>query len=481
MPKQIKAFMMDGDGIKDIPFSGVTTSDLDRWFGGDGKKTDPEVLAGRVGTLFRCIELRCQAIADMPRVLLDEAENELDEEELPFSIDLHDLLWRTELAQIIKAAAYWHKEKNRVRLTGVRWLDPRTIQPNVTSKDGLVDFTRVINGRPLAEPIPKDDMVWFWRPGLGEVGTGQAPGQVAARAAAIVDNVYKFLEALFESGAIGTTVVFAESRPGTTERGKLKAYLERVLTGIGNAFGIEVLSEALRFERLTPPLKDMQIPNLEDKKQQDICVTLGVPFSLLFSGHANYAASSEKDDVHFYTKTIAPEHRFLVKQANKRLFMALGLRLVSRPDKLELFQQIESGKVLEASMLFDRGAITEDEYREAGGYQPRKPQDNKPAEDVSRLDEVAEDAGAAAKRQAKDEYSSGRTADLGRWERKVVKAVKGGGIAAEVKFESDFISSWERAALRTGLLNARTPEEVKAAFAAPFRTKETHRVQDLPG
>ncbi|MCI0728856.1 MAG: phage portal protein [Chloroflexi bacterium] len=482
--RNIKAFLLDGDGLKDIPFSAVTTSDLNRWFGSGKGATDPEKLYGRVGVLFRCLELRSQAIADLPRDILDEAGQPVDEDTLPFSIDLSDLLWRTELAQCLLARSYWHKEKNRVRLTGVRWLDPRTIRPVITEADGLTSFKRVLNGRLLPTPIDKEDMVWFWRPGLTEVGTGKAPGGVAGRASAVSDNVYTFLEKLFESGAIGTTVVFAENRPGKTDRGKLTAYLERVLTGIGNAFGIEVLSEAIRFQQLTPPLKDMVIPDLNDKMQRDICWTLGVALSLVFSDAANFAVS-EKDDLHFYTKTIVPEYNFLAKQINKRLLLPLGLRLKARHDKLEIFQRMEIEKVQAAVELFDRGAIGLDELREAGGYQPRTPSKRRAAEDTATLSEGAEEDAADAKRARlwngwppegnghrsleQERLLVERNADLERWQRKVVKAINAGRPAAGVTFDSKYVTPWEMAVIRRGLLNATTAEEVKAAFAAPFR------------
>ncbi|MCA9941819.1 MAG: hypothetical protein KC418_24440, partial [Anaerolineales bacterium] len=65
--------------------------------------------------------------------------------------------------------------------------------------------------------------------------------------------------------------------------------------------------------------------------------------------------------------------------------------------------------------------------------------------------------------------------DLTKWERKTLKALRGGRAPAAVRFESDHLSAWELAAVREGLRHAGTAEEVKAAFAVPFRR------QDAPG
>lgn len=454
--REKKAYLLDGDELKDIPFSAITTSDLERWFGGQDA-SNPEKLYERVGVLFRCLNTRAKAVSSMPRDILDAEGQPVDEETLPFDVDLTTLLWQTEMALVLCAQAYWQKLKNRLRLTGVRWLDPLTITPNYSETEGLASFRRTLNGRVLSKPIAKEDMVWIWLPTLRETGPGVAPGRVALRSAGILDNQDAFIEMFFEKGAMPVTIVMSETRPqDVPERNRIKAYLERVLTGIKNAFSIEVLSGSFTFEKLTPPLKDTYIPDITDQHQQNICMVLEMPFSLVFSDAANLATAGQ-DDLHFYTKTIIPECEFIQRQVNKRLFTPLGLRLVFQPQRLEIFKQQGVTKVDELVMLFDRNAITEDELRQGVGM-PARNGSGAADEDAGTIDDAAELGAAEAK-----------LLDLTKWERKVLKALRGGRMPAAVTFESDHLSAWEKSAVRTGLLNAGTAEEVKAAFAAPFR------------
>lgn len=462
--REMKAYMLDGEAFKDIPFSAVTTGDLERWFG-DQNDSNPEKFYERVGVLFRCLNLRARAVSSMPRDILDAAGQPVDEESLPFDVDLNTLLWQTELSLLLCAQAYWHKLKNRIRLTGVRWLDPLTITPLYSESEGLAGFRRAINGRALPRPIAKDEMVWVWLPTLRETGPGVAPGRVAMRSAGILDNQDAFIEMFFEKGAMPVTLVTAENRPSDpNERNRIKAYLERVLTGLRNAFGIEVLSGSFKFDQLTPPLKDTYIPDISDRHQRSICMALEVPFSLVFSDAANYAISGQ-DDLHFYTKTINPECAFIQRQLNKRLFAPLAMRLVFQPNRLEIFQQQGVTKVDELVLLYDRQAITVDELRQGSGFAPREGgQQAAAGENAGLIDDAAELAAAEAK-----------LLDLTKWERKTLKALRGGRAPAAVRFESDHLSAWELAAVREGLRHAGTAEEVKAAFAVPFRR------QDAPG
>jgi len=475
--REVKAYYLDGDGMKAIPMDALTTYDLDKWFAGTaGKAKDAVQYMQRVGVLFRCVELRMQALGGMPRQIeaietgeilstanfsatqFDEGGRPLIEDILPFIIDLDDLLLRTEMAQCLRAETYWHILKNRVTVTEVRWLDPRTITPKYT-EFGVRFFQRRINGR-LKPDIPVEDMAYIWRPGLQEQGPGIAPGQVAARQAGISDNMDTFIETFFEKGAMPTTIVFAETKPPEQERGRIKAYLERILTGIGNAFGVEVLNAALRFEKLTPPLKEMLLPDIKDKAQREIAVSLGIPLSLIFSEASNFA-TAQVDDLNFYTKTMVPEALFIASQLNRTFFKLLGMRLVPRPDQLEIFQQREIKKSAQAIWLFDRGAIDKDELRQSAGYQPLQGTPAEPA--TASPQQTTLSASPPAPSTAK-----GPRQELKQWERKVLKRFPKVR-PYTIPFEPHFLKAEETAVIRGRLLTAQTTEEVKAAFVAPFR------------
>ncbi|NJN53995.1 MAG: phage portal protein [Anaerolineae bacterium] len=443
--RTVNAHILDGGQVKDIPFSAITQYDLERWFGGK-TSNDPAQLYARVVTLFRCVELRAYKLAAMPRQIeniesgevvavanfpspvFDDKGMPLTEELLPFSIDLDDLLIRSEMAQSLLAEAYWHVLRNRVKVTEVRWLDPRTVSPNYAMYKGLVSFSRVVNGR--SSTIPVEDMAYVWRPGLQETGPGVAPAQAAARDAGIDDHMKEFIEIFFEKGAMPTTLFFSETRPDEPERGRIKKYLEQMMSGIGNAFGIEVLNTALKFEQLTPPLKELIIPDISDRAQNGIIVGLvGGARSAILGGSANFA-TAEVEDISFYDKILIPEVTMMFKRLNRTFFNGQGLRLRARPDLLEVFQRQEGKKVIDATRLFDRGAIDTDELREAAGYQPRTKQEKEAAlQEIRELEEATTvappstngDTRSSSIRIAPMPRQQNAIAEVKQWERKVLK------------------------------------------------------------
>lgn len=484
--RDTKIYAIDGtaDGeltLKDIPFSSVTSSDLERWFGGDDSK-DVTTLMGRVAVLFRCVELRSQSIASLPRQLVDagngrviaaanfpvpqmdeETGAPLTEDSLPFEVDFDDLLWRTELTQCVKNTSYWYAERNRVKLLQLRYLDPRTITPVYSVERGVTGFKRTVNGR-APKPLALEDTAYFWRPGINETGTNVGPCDPAGRAAGIHNNLDKFLEMYFERGAIGKTLVFAESDPPEPEKTRIKKYLERVLTGIGNAFGIEVLSGGMHIESLTPPLKELAVhQNVKDPVQKEICVAYGVPLSLVFSDAANRAVS-EQDDVHYYTKTVVPEAQFIEKRANK-LLRRWGYLLRFRPDQLEVFQRQEVQKLTNLFALYDREAMTNNELRAAAGYGPMPAKQTPHSTDIppEKMPDKSLDTLVERQRQFVQ-----RQEELKQWERKVLKRW-GKQRPYTISFEPDCLTPAEVLGVRRQLLAAETEEEVRAAFAAPFR------------
>jgi HK97 family phage portal protein len=424
--------------------------------------------------------MRSQAIAGMPRQIvdretgkvlatanfpspqMDENGRPLTEDDLGFTVDFDDLWWRAEMAQCLLAESYFFQAKNRTRLLELRWLDPRTIDPQYEAA-GVVGFMRTSGGR--KRPLSVEDVVWFHRPGLKELGSGKAPGQVAARAAGIADYMDMFIETFFERGAMPTTVVFSETRPEANERGRLKAYLENILTGIGNAFGVEVLNSALRFETLTPPLKDMLLPDIKDGGTRDIAIAMGVPASLIFEGASNFA-TAQVDDLNFYTKTVVPEARFLERQVNKLFFKKMGMLFQFRPDQLEIYQQQEAKKVSQAVLLYDRDAIDKEELRAAGGYQPRE-QTAVPAPAPTSEADAAQPTTTPSVRSRRA-VSDGQAAELKQWERKVMKRFPE-EMPYTIPFEPAHLTTVQTAVVRKSLLTAKSKEEVKAAFAAPFR------------
>lgn len=450
-----------------------------------------EDYAAAVATLFQCINLVAKSIASMPRQIediatgqviaqanfpqpeLDENGRPFTEDDLPFSIKLNRILHQTAASLQIRSEAFWHKEKNLLRQTAIVWQDPKLIKPK-RDDYGIVGFEKHLRGRrPI--PIPLEDMTYFFLPGLRENAPGVSPVQVALHDAGIIYHQNEFLKKFFENGAMPTTLFFMDgAEPSPDEKSRMKRFLYSVMTGRLRAWGIELLSNKLSFQHLVPPLKEMVLPQLRTEAQHGICVAMGVPISILFT-NASRNSTSEQDDLHFYTKTAVPLARDIEETANDEIFGPLGLRLRFRPDKLEVFEQQELSKLVGLQTVV--GDLTKDERRAAAGYPPQGDDGNDDGGDneTSPSDDeqpVIIEGKAYPLNMTQAEYELMQR-DLTLWETKVLKRV-GKLPAAGVPFESLFIPAPVDELVRGQLLHAKTGEEVKAAFAAPFRVFQRH-------
>ncbi len=466
-----------------------SVSDLEQLIASETNDMSAEDYAAAVGTLYRCVNLVASSISSMPRQIestttnqiiaqanfpqpeLDENGRPLSEDNLPFKIKLNRLLYQTSTSLQIRAEAFWHKERNLVRQTAVVWQDPKLISPRHDDY-GIVGFEKRVRGRnPI--PIPIEDMAYFYIPGLRENKPGTAPAKVALHDAGIIYHQNEFLKRFFENGAMPTTLFFMEgASPNPDETNRIKRFLYSAMTGRLRAWGIELLSRNLHFEHLVPPLKEMVLPQLRTEAQHGICIAMGVPVSVLFS-NASRNSTSEQDDLHFYTKTAVPQARDIEETANDEIFGPLGLRLRFRPDKLEVFEQQELSKLQGLAVVAPD--LTKDERRAAAGYPPEggEAHDSPSSPDDGDQPPMLPDDSDTAVTKS---YPLGLTEaeyellqrDLALWETKVLKRF-GKVPAAGVTFESDFIPAPVAELVRGQLLHVQSAQEVKAAFAAPFR------------
>ena len=96
---------------------------------------NPLRLYATVAYLYRCIEVRSNALLAMPwsiyRGDTELVRHDVDEwpKELAAYQGLEELLWQTEAALCLKAESFWYKRRSRLGPIAVRWLDPTTMSP----------------------------------------------------------------------------------------------------------------------------------------------------------------------------------------------------------------------------------------------------------------------------------------------------------------------------------------------------------------
>ncbi len=379
----MKSFVMTGtqDGLKSIPLSRLTPDQL-RWGGADaeGFGTDIVTLYKAIPWLNRGVKARCNALVSMPYALhsgIGEDGAEVEETVLPagMEIDLHDLIYTFAFHHILFGAAYGAKHSNRYRMDKpFRIFLPRTIKPEYDSAKGLTGFKRVVNGEAIE--YTTDEMVWLWAKNPdSEVGPGPSDAQVALNAAGVLYFMDGYGNRFFAGGANNNTLVLLPDATTDAERERVQGWINRSVTGVRNAFKmIAVAMKEVKTVSLGTTPKELVIPELTAAKREDIATALGVPQTLLFSNAANFA-TARQDDIHFYDKTVKPDAYMIAKALNKKLFHPMGYTLVFHPERMEIYQQLESNKAVGVVTLYRGGIMGRAEGREYMGLASDTPAD----------------------------------------------------------------------------------------------------------
>lgn len=360
--------MKSAKGVLFTGAKGVRLEDLpeEAWriVVGEGAGKDAAArLYGVVGWLYRCVDIRAGAVANMPweikRGEKVEMTNEDDApEQMSWLNDLPALLYQTEAAVALTGRAYWFRERNLLRTLATRWLLPGSVQPVIDKTDGLVGFTRSIDGR--EKPLDVADLVYFWLPDpFVELGPAEHyPGKAAMGAAGVLANMDVFLAGYFDRGMIKATLLKYKDSISPDEAKRVKEWWKRVATGIKNAFATEVVRGDFEALTIGEGLHDLQNTALTAEQRESICTAMGVPQSKLTANAANYA-TKQGDDLSFIQDTIAPECRWIASVINRQLLGPMGLRLAFKPDELSIMQEDETARANSLKLLVDAGMSLE--------------------------------------------------------------------------------------------------------------------------
>jgi hypothetical protein len=313
------------------------------WTWLSGKPADansPESYFRAVPWLYRGVTIRADALAALPfKLFKGEAEFDTSEDwqnKVGFIPDPHRLFWLIEACLTLEPMAYLFSDNVGKMRKKLRYIRPDGVTPVIDPVAGLTKFKRPVGGVER-EFRPVQDIVYFWRDDpYTESGAGEgtaSPGKAALMASGVIANVDEFMAGFFKRGLVKATVLGVPQATPKEEKEKLESWFNNFLAGIKNVGRIKAINaDAVSVNVIGDGLKELQVRDLTDVQREDIATALGIPNSLLFSDAANFA-TAQQDDLHFYSKTIVPECRFIEAVLNEQVFTPLGLALQVRREQ----------------------------------------------------------------------------------------------------------------------------------------------------
>lgn len=415
----------------------------------DGVPDSVATLYKRVPILFRAVQLRCDAISSVPIALMKGEEEEVA---WPYPTKLGELLWRWEASLLLSGAAFGEIITNKSGYRkDVNYRNP--FDMSVKYDKGVINFKQNSSGASWNNDLRsgKYEMVY-----LAEYDTVQdlLPGVGSAMAstvdAKLLYAISKFPEMYFEGGAMPVTLLGVDTND-RNEIERVQNWFKRSATAVKNAFRVMgIRAGSLTATTLTPPLKDLAFPELNDIAKDNIAMAFGIKQTLLDSEAANYATAQE-DRLAFYEDTIKPRARKFEDALNTQLLARDGLRLEFRFNEMDLFQEDENDRADLLNKLTAAGLPIEVAL-ELAGYKLTD-------EQAARLESHQEQLDQRGERPATVDP---QVDELRKWQKMAEKRIKEGKAIRE--FETTVIEPSLHGAITGALETVKSVEEVKHLF-----------------
>lgn len=310
-----------------------------------------------VPMLYRAVNLRCDALSSVP-YRINRGGTEI---EWPWAQSFNQLIKETERSLLLTGSAFWLKLRKGSVLTGFQSLAPTSVTVKFDAALAVpgnpfagVTFTQQLRGITFG-PWTMDDIVYFREPSMSDdIGPGLAPARVALQSAQLAHYLERFASHFFEGGAQPVTVMNLPESMDESEFKRFKGEWGR-FSGVVNAFRTAFVRSAdIKATVITPPIKDLMLPELQERVVTTIAMTLGVPRTMLEASAANYA-TADSDRQSFWRETIVPRLGIYEHIVNTQLFSMLGYELVFHPDELDVMQADEAARAGSLKLLVEAG------------------------------------------------------------------------------------------------------------------------------
>lgn len=335
--------------------------------GNDKERPDTELYyAARVPIVFRGMEIRADAVANIPFDLVDDQTGDVIdtsdawENKCGFLPKPSSLLWLIEASWVVSGMSYLYCSANSFSYVKIlKPLSPSSIRYSV-DKD---EFTRFVKTETHSvdkkypnridasgNVVGGESIVPIWKPDP-DVEKGPPlkwPGKAALQAMGVLYNLDDAATGFFKRGMLHTTIFAVPPGTQKADKDELEDRIKNMLSGIKNAWRTLFINQ----KDVTPidiggGLESLANVPLTKEKREDVSIALGIPMSILFSETARGLGGKgvvDADDRRLIEVTALPDWRKIADVLNDYIFKPAGYKLVEHHEKMPVFQENESDR-----------------------------------------------------------------------------------------------------------------------------------------
>jgi HK97 family phage portal protein len=471
--KTTSQYTLTSNGTKAVSFNNIPQ---EAWTSIFGESTEEYYdVIKKVPVLQRGLSIISEAIGMIP---FNKDEFESANIRVNFPFFLNEIIGD----YLIHGSMFCILESNRFgKNMELRRFHPELMELEIDKQQGLTGFKRKIGTTEIK--FKRDEIGHAWVPSREkEIAIGSSRVMAALAASGLLQSIDEYGRKHFKSGAINPTLVEIEDYHtlGDAEQERTRSIFRRMFQGgVKKAFEVFPVGSNTKVHNIGSPMADLAIPELTDRKREDICVALGVPMTLLFPSAANYA-TSQQDDIHFYNKTIVPLLRVVEGMLNPYfLNKGLNYQLEFREQEMDIFQEDESSRSDSLRNLTATGIplviameilgydLTDEQWSAVRAVEEKE--DELPM--ISEVPPMEEDNEIITVRSFKPVESIATHLDM--WQRKAKKAYKKHGNAS-IEFESDLIPSTLSAAIKGHLDEVTDHDDISDVFNHAVSLSDHH-------
>ena len=325
-----------------------------------------------VAYMYRCVQLRSNAVAAMPFSIYRGQSSVYDfdgatsKDNLPSKLDWlgawPGMCAKIEAANILGGRAYFERRGGSFSGTTIMldWMLPHTVLPQYNGvpsgwgmrEDASLPYGALLGfwrrdprtGIPLYLEVA--DVAYFWMPDYAvEIGPAyNFPGRAVMQNAGVLQSMDLFLEGYFERGLVKAFLGKFKDKVTQDEAERTKAWLSRVMMGLKQAFSTHIIRNDFEIITIGEGIKDLRDNALSQDEKDAIAVGMGVPISKVSPPATGLGDTTSPDDIRFIEDTVIPEVSWIYQQANEQLFNPLGYQIIAHPDQLRVMQADENDR-----------------------------------------------------------------------------------------------------------------------------------------
>lgn len=399
--------------------------------------------------VYRCVDIRSQALAQTPWQVVNAAGEAVENSPLLELLETvnpesnwGDHIAGTEADLSIFGMAFWLKVKGYIQR-----LNPTGIEI-LRDNSGFIKGFKYGRGQQRRE-YKRDEVVYFHTYNPEDDVEGLSPLEICRKAIEIDAAANEHMADFFENRAM-PAYIFSMETQDANELARASALWQKMYGGKGKQFQTAFIGGGGKPETIGYAPEQLALKDVREEARKSICSALGVPPILVGAWEAANFATADEQRSSLYTETLIPRGEYIASVINAELAKGLGEDTFEWEwDQLDVMSEDEGRKAERLALLVREQILKPEIAAEEMGYDAT---------------DVLEPKPIPAPLAPGQQPGSPVPAELAKWRKKALKRLRDGKSPAAV-FKSDVLDHKLTDYLLGALEECKTIKDVDRAFA----------------